>query len=64
MVAGRIKLASARLLDRVPGAQFTHEIALEDRGRWYTSVDVPSLFRRTAATLGPEFKLAGKRVTQ
>lgn len=65
MVAGRIKLASASLVDRIrntPGP--CHAIEVEDRGKWLTSVNIPWLCRQTAGVLGADFRLAGKRIVR
>jgi hypothetical protein len=63
MVAGRVQLASERVLDRMgPIPRLNHSIELEGRGQWFTRVDVPALYRQTASVLGPDFRLAGKRV--
>lgn len=66
MVGGAIKLASERLLDRVksPAVGPLHRIRLEGRGAWFTDVDIPSLHRATIGALGPEYRLAGRRVWQ
>jgi cytosine/adenosine deaminase-related metal-dependent hydrolase len=65
MVAGRVKLASARVLNRshnTPGP--CHGVEVEDRGKWFASVNIPWLYQQTADVLGPDFRLAGKRITQ
>lgn len=65
MVAGRVKLASARVLNRshnAPGP--CHAVEVEDRGKWFTSVNIPWLHQQTADALGTGFRLAGKRITQ
>ncbi|HTA46929.1 MAG TPA: amidohydrolase family protein [Bryobacteraceae bacterium] len=64
MVAGCMKLASERVLERRTGSHgLSHTIELEGRGRWHTCVDMPSLCRQTIDVLGPDFRMAGKRVT-
>jgi cytosine/adenosine deaminase-related metal-dependent hydrolase len=63
MVAGCMKLASEKVLDRGAGAHgLSHAVELEGRGRWYTSIDMPSICRQTIDVLGPDFRMAGKRV--
>jgi cytosine/adenosine deaminase-related metal-dependent hydrolase len=66
MVGGAVKLASKRLLDRVksPAVGPLHRVRLEGRGAWFTDVDIPSLHRATIGALGPEYRLAGRRVWQ
>ncbi|HLH37758.1 MAG TPA: hypothetical protein VKX39_01305 [Bryobacteraceae bacterium] len=61
IVAGRIHLISRRLASQIGPDQF-HPIALEHRGQWLTPFDIPRLLQRTRAILGPEIRLAGKRV--
>ena len=63
MVGGRMNLASERVLDRSGGGPgLCHAVELEGRGRWFTTINVPSLRRQTAGVLGPDFRMAGKRV--
>jgi cytosine/adenosine deaminase-related metal-dependent hydrolase len=63
MVAGSMKLASERVLDRRAGTHgLSQTIELEGRGRWHTCIDMPSICRQTIDVLGPDFRMAGKRV--
>jgi cytosine/adenosine deaminase-related metal-dependent hydrolase len=63
---GRIHLISKRLLERVPRslAAGWHSIRVEGRGEWLTPLDVPSFLHNARLALGPEIRLAGRRVTQ
>jgi len=63
---GRVYLISKRLLERVPLclAAGWHSIRLEGRGEWLTPFDVPSFLKQAQTALGPEIRLAGRRVTQ
>lgn len=65
MVGGRIHLISKRLQERLPPSVTAgwHSIRLEDR-EWITPFDVPWFLQQARAELGPEIRLAGKRVTQ
>ncbi len=70
IVGGVIRLISPPLRERVnldhpikPHRSASHSVALEGRGRWFTSVDVPALHQETLRVLGPEYRLAGKRVS-
>ena len=64
MVGGAIRLVSPGLRERASAAApaLRHSIVLEDRGCWFTDVDVPSLHAETVAALGPDYRLAGRRV--
>ena len=62
IVRGRMQLVSKRLAPRVPTNGF-HPIAVEGRGEWLTPFDVPALLRSAQSVLGPEIRLAGKRVS-
>jgi cytosine/adenosine deaminase-related metal-dependent hydrolase len=63
---GRIQLISKRLLERVPSSWTSgwHSIRVEGRGEWLTPFDVPLFLQEAQAALGPEIRLAGRRVTQ
>ena len=65
IVGGTIKLISPRLLDRLSGCDLgrLHGIALEGRGAWFTTIDVASLHLETVRALGPEYRLAGRRIS-
>jgi cytosine/adenosine deaminase-related metal-dependent hydrolase len=64
VVRGRIRLASAGFAERLPrglvGRMFRF---LVDGREMLCDVDIGRLGRETAAILGPEFRLAGKRVS-
>jgi len=64
MVGGEIRLVSASLLPRMglSAAHNLNRVSLEGRGAWFTDVDIPSLHRVTMQALGPEYRLAGRRV--
>jgi cytosine/adenosine deaminase-related metal-dependent hydrolase len=64
LVRGRVRLVSPRLLDRASAfcTGSWHSIDVEGRGKWFTSVDLPSLHQETVQALGPAYRLAGKRV--
>jgi hypothetical protein len=63
---GRIHLVSRRLAERVPSSLIArwHSIRVEGRGEWLTPFNVPSFLEQARAALGPEIRLAGRRVTQ
>ena len=60
MVRGKVRLASPRFLN----ASDWHAINIEGRGNWFTDVNLPSLHEETVCALGPEYRLAGRRVSQ
>jgi len=65
MVGGAIRLIAPRLLRRI-GCRHVHprhSVTLEDRGRWFTDVDIPALHDETVRALGTEYRLAGRRVS-
>jgi cytosine/adenosine deaminase-related metal-dependent hydrolase len=64
IVRGKARLISTRLLDRSSALSTAgwHSIGLEGRGSWLTDVNLPSLHQETIGALGPEYRLAGKRV--
>jgi cytosine/adenosine deaminase-related metal-dependent hydrolase len=64
IVGGKIKLVSTRLADRLPdrlrfGLQ---PISLEGRGNYLLDANVSELYAAVTPHLGPDFRLAGKRV--
>lgn len=64
VVGGAVRLISPALRHRF-GNRLTgrlHSIALEGRGAWHTPFDIPRLLRDAQAVLGPDIRLAGKRV--
>ena len=60
MVRGKVRLASPRFVD----SEEWHPVNLEGRGNWFTDVNLPSLHEETVRTLGPEYRLAGRRISQ
>jgi cytosine/adenosine deaminase-related metal-dependent hydrolase len=66
MVRGKARLVSPRLLDRtsVFDASGWHAVNVEGRGKWFTDVNLPSLHEETVRVLGPEYRLAGRRISQ
>ena len=60
MVRGKIRLVSPRFLD----TKEWHAINVEGRGNWFTDVNLPALHEETVRALGPEYRLAGRRVSQ
>jgi cytosine/adenosine deaminase-related metal-dependent hydrolase len=65
MVAGAIRLITPRLLRRLGCGHVRprHSVTLEDRGRWFTDIDIPSLHEETVGALGTDYRLAGRRVS-
>ena len=59
ILGGKVMLTA----DRGKPVQGFKSIHLESRGRFRIRVEVQELFARTAQILGPEFRLAGKRVS-
>ena len=65
MIAGRVMLASDRLAkDGVPGMRGLHSLEVEGRGRCFVRANIPKLYDAAVRTIGPEVRLAGKRVFQ
>lgn len=66
MVRGKVRLVSPRLLERtsVFDASGWHAVNVEGRGKWFTDVNLPSLHEETVRVLGPEYRLAGRRISQ
>jgi cytosine/adenosine deaminase-related metal-dependent hydrolase len=60
IVSGKIRLVSPRFLD----TKEWHAVNVEGRGKWFTDVNLPSLHEETARVLGPEYRLAGRRISQ
>jgi hypothetical protein len=60
MVRGKVRLASPRFLD----TKEWHAVNVEGRGNWFTDVNLPCLHEETVRALGPEYRLAGRRVSQ
>jgi hypothetical protein len=65
LAGGMPRLASAAFLPQLPAAlgRRFHPIAIEDGQTVFLDVNVPRLFRETERVLGPDFRLAGKRVS-
>jgi len=64
IIGGRVRLISKPLRSRFAIKEKLHSIALEGRGEWFTPFDVPRLLNSARAALGPEIRLAGKRVLE
>ncbi len=64
VIDGRVRLISKQLRPRFAIEEKLHSIALEGRGEWFTPFDVPRLMNSARAALGPEVRLAGKRVLE
>ena len=64
LLGGKIKLISRRLADRLQGRRTTglEPIYLEGRGEYLVDAGVRELHAATAQILGPDFRLAGRRV--
>jgi len=64
VLAGRIRLISKRLLERVSPSVTAgwHSMHLEGRGEWLTPLDVPKLLQQARAALGPEIRVAGRSI--
>jgi cytosine/adenosine deaminase-related metal-dependent hydrolase len=60
MVRGKVRLVSPRFVNTGEW----HAINVEGRGNWFTDVNLPSLHEETVRALGPEYRLAGRRVSQ
>lgn len=61
---GRIRLLSQRLLSRNPSLHRLQlqRISVEGRGDWWVDADISTLKEATTQSLGPQFRLAGKRL--
>ncbi|HEX4276355.1 MAG TPA: amidohydrolase family protein, partial [Bryobacteraceae bacterium] len=64
MVRGRIMLLSEAFAARLPPSDLKgfHSICVEGRGSCLIRADVPRLYASASKVLGPEIRLAGKRV--
>jgi cytosine/adenosine deaminase-related metal-dependent hydrolase len=64
MIGGRVMLLSENFAQSIdPGhTAGLHRICVEGRGRWLVRAPIPRLHAAAAATLGPEIRLAGRRV--
>jgi cytosine/adenosine deaminase-related metal-dependent hydrolase len=60
LVRGKVRLASPRFVD----SGEWHPVNVEGRGNWFTDVHIPSLDKETVRALGPEYRLAGRRISQ
>jgi cytosine/adenosine deaminase-related metal-dependent hydrolase len=65
MVRGKVRVVSPRLLDRTStlDAEDWHPVHVEGRGKWFTNVNLPSLHEHSIRVLGPEYRLAGRRIS-
>jgi cytosine/adenosine deaminase-related metal-dependent hydrolase len=63
MVSGRTMLVSGRFAKRCDVSGL-HPIQVEGRGRWLIRADVPRLYDAATQALGPEIRLAGRRICQ
>jgi cytosine/adenosine deaminase-related metal-dependent hydrolase len=61
MVRGQVMLLSDRFASRTI-ASGLHAIHVEERGRYLVRADIPALYAAAARVLGPEIRLAGRRV--
>ena len=61
MVRGQVMLLSDCLASRM-GAPGLDPIHVEGRGRYLVRADIPALYAAAARALGPEIRLAGRRV--
>jgi cytosine/adenosine deaminase-related metal-dependent hydrolase len=66
MARGKVRLVSPPLLERasVFDASGWHAVNVEGRGKWFTDLNLPSLHEETVRVLGPEYRLAGRRISQ
>jgi hypothetical protein len=64
MIGGRVMLLSASLAghSRTHYAGGLNRICVQGRGQWLIRADVPDLYAEAARELGPEIRLAGRRV--
>jgi len=64
VLGGKIQLVSKSLASRIDPVLIRHlqPIELEGRGAWLVNTDVGRLRAETEAVLGPDFRLAGRRV--
>jgi len=60
IVGGRVMLASERFASLTDGD--FHPLAIEGRGRWLVRAKIPRLRAAAEEALGPEIRLAGRRV--
>jgi cytosine/adenosine deaminase-related metal-dependent hydrolase len=58
MIGGELKLASRPFENKLG-----YLILVAQRGRYFVDADIPSLTRPVAACVGPDFRLAGKRIS-
>jgi cytosine/adenosine deaminase-related metal-dependent hydrolase len=64
MVGGSVKLLAKHVsvMNRKTSNPLRHTLAVEGEGNWFVDVDVSALHKETVRALGPEYRLAGKRV--
>jgi hypothetical protein len=60
MVGGKVRLVSPRFVD----SGEWHPVKVEGHGNWFTDVNLPSLHEETVRALGPDYRLAGRRISQ
>ena len=60
MIRGKVRLVSPRFVD----ADDWHPVNVEGRGNWFTDVNLLSLHEETIRVLGPDYRLAGRRISQ
>ena len=65
MVGGEIRAITPGMMKRTrrPAVRATHSLFLEGRGRWHVSAHTPALVQETAAVLGSDYRLAGRRIS-
>jgi len=64
MIGGRVMLLSDRFAENAGASRAAgfHNISVEGRGRWLVRAPIPGLYAAAVAALGPEIRLAGRRV--
>ena len=64
VLGGRIQLVSGTFASRIDPSltRHLHKVELDGRGTWLINANVSALCAATEAVLGPDFKLAGRRV--
>ena len=65
MVRGKVRLVSPRLRCRVSAldGRDWNPINVEGKGSWFTDVNMPAIDEKTVRALGPEYRLAGRRIS-
>jgi hypothetical protein len=64
IVRGKVRLVSPRLRNSVQesGVRW-NSLRVEDRGHWFTGLNMPGLHEETGRVLGAEYRLAGRSVS-